>query len=211
MAALLSSTRSVHAQSVQPVILDLQTAGRQSTQTLTVNNTRASAIPVELRVEGLLFDASGTRGTGQDPEDLVVFPAQAVIQPGQSQVFRVQYVGDAELDKSRHYYVTVAQLLVQLPQGETGIQVLYNIQVVASVQPRDGTPDLQITGTKIGRNADGHAVPIVTVATRSATHGYLTRGRLTITPRDPSGRGLLRTPQTGPDIQLGGSHGLSGR
>src|SRR3546814_3008249 len=95
--------------------------------------------PVELRVEGLVCDANGTRGTSQDPGDLVVFPAQAVIQPGQSQVFRVQYVGDAELDKSRHYYVTVAQLPVQFPQGETGIQVLYNIQVVASVQPRDGT------------------------------------------------------------------------
>src|SRR3546814_20986798 len=65
--------------------------------------------PVELRVEGLVFDANGTRGTSQDPGDLVVFPAQAVIQPGQSQVFRVQYVGDAELDKSRHYYVTVAR------------------------------------------------------------------------------------------------------
>src|SRR3546814_10204614 len=66
MAALLSSTRSVHAQSVQPVILDLQTAGRQSTQTLTVNNTRASAIPVELRVEGLVFDANGTRGRSEE-------------------------------------------------------------------------------------------------------------------------------------------------
>src|SRR3546814_20792441 len=101
MAALLSSTRSVHAQSVQPVILDLQTAGRQSTQTLTVNNTRASAIPVELRVEGLVFDANGPRGTSQDPGALVVFPAQAVIQPGQSQVFRVPYVGGVELDKDR--------------------------------------------------------------------------------------------------------------
>src|SRR3546814_3225739 len=133
-----------------------------------------------MRISDWISDVCSSDLTSQDPGDLVVFPAQAVIQPGQSQVFRVQYVGDAELDKSRHYYVTVAQLPVQLPQGETGIQVLYNIQVVASVQPRDGKPDLKITGTKIGRNADGHAVPIVTVANSSATHGYLSRGRLTI-------------------------------
>ncbi|HEY9580032.1 MAG TPA: hypothetical protein VIR65_09245 [Rhizorhapis sp.] len=125
-------------------------------------------------------------------------------------MFRVQYVGDAELDKSRHYYVTVAQLPVQLPQGETGIQVLYNIQVVASVQPRDGKPDLKITGTKIGRNADGHAVPIVTVANSSATHGYLSRGRLTIVQRDASGRELIRQTLTGPDIQQGAGYGLIG-
>src|SRR3546814_12757731 len=112
-------------------------------------------------------------------------------------MFPVHYVGDAELDKSRHYYVTVAQLPVQLPQGETGIQVLYNIQVVASVQPRDGKPDLKITGTKIGRNADGHAVPIVTVANSSATHGYLSRGRLNIVQRDASGRERIRQTLTG--------------
>src|SRR3546814_19241283 len=97
-------------------------------------------------------------------------------------MFPVHYVGDAELDKSRHYYVTVAQLPVQLPQGETGIQVLYNIQVVASVQPRDGKPDLKITGTKIGRNADGHAVPLVTVPNSSVTPGYLSPGCLPIGP-----------------------------
>ena len=208
--ALLGFGGAAHAQSVQPVILDLQPAGRQATQTLTVSNTRTTAIPVELRVERLVFDANGTRGTGQDPGDLVVFPAQAVIQPGQSQVFRVQYVGDGALDKSRHYYVTVAQLPVQLPEGTTGIQVLYNIQVVASVQPRSGKPDLRVTETNIGRNTEGRAVPVVTIANQSATHGYLSRGRLTIVQRDASGRELIRQTLTGPDIQQGACYGLIG-
>src|SRR3546814_2011397 len=84
------------------------------------------------------------------------------------------------------------------------------MQVVASVQPRDGKPDLKITGTKIGRNADGHAVPIVTVANSSATHGYLSRGRLTIVQRDASGRELIRQTLTGPDIQQGAGYGLIG-
>src|SRR3546814_13905099 len=71
-----------------------------------------------MRISDWISDVCSSDLTSQDPGDLVVFPAQAVIQHGQSQVFRVQYVGDAELDKSRHYYVTVAQLPVQLPQGE---------------------------------------------------------------------------------------------
>src|SRR3546814_13647319 len=82
--------------------------------------------------------------------------------------------------------------------------------VVASVQPRDGKPDLKITGTKIGRNADGHAVPIVTVANSSATHGYLSRGRLTIVQRDASGREPIRQTLPGPDIQQGAGSGLIG-
>src|SRR3546814_9580813 len=78
--------------------------------------------------------------------------------------------------------------------------------VVASVQPRDGTPDLKITGTKIGRNADGHAVTIVTVANSSATHGYLSSGRLTIVQRDASARDLIRQTLNGPDIQRSEEH-----
>src|SRR3546814_17198833 len=82
--------------------------------------------------------------------------------------------------------------------------------VVASVQPRDGKPDLKITGTKIGRNADGHAVPIVTVANSSATPGYLSRGRLTIVQRDDSGRELIRQTLTGPALQQRAGYGMIG-
>src|SRR3546814_17164930 len=59
-------------------------------------------------------------------------------------------------------------------------------------------------------NADVHAVPIVTVANSSATHGYLSRGRLTIVQRDASGRELIRQTLTGPDIQQGAGYGLIG-
>ena len=60
---------------------------------------------------------------------------QAMIQPGQTQTFRVQYVGDPDLARSKHYYVTVAQLPVQMPQGQSAIQILYNFQVLVSVSP----------------------------------------------------------------------------
>lgn len=206
----LTSTAPVRAQSVQPVILDLQPGGNQATQTITVNNTRSTPIPVELRVEALVFDAEGTRGTGEDPGDLVVFPAQATIQPGRSQAFRVQYAGNANLDRSRHYYVTVAQLPVDLPGSPDGIQVLYNIQVAVSVQPPGGQPDLAVTDGKIGRNTDGEPVPVITIGNRSTTHGYLSRGRVTIIQRDASGRELIRQTLTGSDIQQGAGYGLIG-
>src|SRR3546814_2322280 len=73
MAALLSSTRSVHAQSVQPVILDLQTAGRQSTQTLTVNNTRASAIPSSYASKDLYLTPTAPGGRARIPVILLFF------------------------------------------------------------------------------------------------------------------------------------------
>ena len=97
------------AMTVQPVILNLTLSGSGMAQLITVENTFATPLPVELRVQSLDFDQNGIKETGKDPGDLLIFPPQAMIQPGQTQSFRVQYVGDPDLKTSKHYYVTVAQ------------------------------------------------------------------------------------------------------
>src|SRR5688500_11330608 len=76
------------AMTVTPVVIDLEPAGRTMTQVVTVENTFANPLPVELRIEELAFDENGARGTGNDPGDLLAFPPQALIQPGQTQAFR---------------------------------------------------------------------------------------------------------------------------
>lgn len=112
------------AMTVQPVILNLTLSGSGMAQLITVENTFATPLPVELRVQSLDFDQNGIKETGKDPGDLLIFPPQALIQPGQTQSFRVQYVGDPDLKTSKHYYVTVAQLPVKLPAGQSAIQIL---------------------------------------------------------------------------------------
>ena len=89
--------QAADAMTVQPVVIDLQTSGRQMTQVVTVENTFANPLPVELRVEELTFDENGVHSSGTQSDDLLVFPPQALIQPGQTQTFRIQYVGDPAL------------------------------------------------------------------------------------------------------------------
>ena len=88
------------AMTVQPVILNLTLSGSGMAQLITVENTFATPLPVELRVQSLDFDQNGIKETGKDPGDLLIFPPQAMIQPGQTQSFRVQYVGDPDLKTS---------------------------------------------------------------------------------------------------------------
>src|SRR6478609_2043182 len=107
--ASFSLPQMVQAMTVQPVVIDLQTSGRSMTQVVTVENTFANPLPVELRVEDLTLDENGVHASGHQSDDLLVFPPQALIAPGETQTFRVQYVGDPALARSRHYYVTVAQ------------------------------------------------------------------------------------------------------
>ena len=206
----LGLTGAVVAMTVQPVVLNLSTSGRGMSQVVTVENTFANPLPVEIRIQELALGQDGVQGTGTDPGDLLVFPAQALIQPGQTQSFRVQYVGDPDLARSKHYYVTVAQLPVQMPQGQSAIQILYNFQVLVSVSPAGARPALAISGAEVAHNAEGRPIPAITVTNSSTAHGYLSNGRLRIIQRDGSGREVFRRNLPGPEIQQTVGFGLIG-
>ena len=208
--AALVPAQAATAMTVQPVVIDLQTAGRGMSQVVTVENTFANPLPVEITIQELDLTTDGVKPTGRDPGDLLVFPPQALIEPGQTQTFRVQFVGDAELAKSKHYYITVAQLPVKLPEGQSAIQILYNFQVLVSVAPGGAKPQLTVQGAEIGRNAEGKPVPIVTVANASNVHGYLSGGQLRIVEKDAAGKEVFRRTLSGAEIQQTIGFGLIG-
>lgn len=198
------------AMTVQPVVIDLQNSGRGMTQVITVENTFATPLPVEMRIEQLALDENGVKLTGKDPGDLLVFPPQTLIQPGQTQTFRVQYVGDPDLTASKHYYVTVAQLPVKLPEGQSAIQILYNFQVLVSIAPAGAKPALTIQSAGIGRNEAGKPVATLVLGNASAAHGYLSSGRLRIIQKDAAGKEVFRRTLSGPEVQQTIGFGLVG-
>ena len=209
-ASALALSSSGLAMTVQPVVVNLVTSGRGMTQVVTVENTFANPLPVEIRVVELALGENGVTSKETDPGDLLIFPPQALIQPGQTQTFRIQYVGDPDLAASKHYYVTVAQLPVQLPQGQSAIQILYNFQILVSVAPQGAKPDVKILASEVGHNAAGKPVPAITLGNASRAHGYLSQGRLRIVQRDSAGKEVFRKTMSGPEIQQTVGFGLVG-
>jgi P pilus assembly chaperone PapD len=210
LLAVLGISTAVYAMTVQPVVIDLTTSGRGMSQVVTVENSFDKPLPVELRIETLELNADGVKATGHDSGELAAFPPQALIQPGQRQNFRVQYVGDPALAQSKHYFLTVAQLPVQTNETQSNIQLLYNFQVLVSVSPEGAKPALTIASAEIGKGADGSPAPVITVTNSSAAHGYLSRGRVRIVQFAPDGREVFRTQLTGPDLQQTIGYGLIG-
>lgn len=208
--AALASPAMLQAMTVQPVVIDLATAGRGMSDTIIVENTFDRPLAVEITVQALELTGDGVDATGEDTGELAVFPPQATIQPGERQNFRVQYVGDPALARSRHFYVTVAQLPVQMDESGSNIQLLYNFQVLVSVAPGDTSPSISITSAQVGRDADGAPVPVITATNGSAAHGYLSRGQLQIVQEDASGREIFSSDMSGPQIQQSIGYGLIG-
>jgi fimbrial chaperone protein len=196
------------AMTVSPVVVNLTPGGAGMTQTISVENSFSTPLHVELRVEELIPNANGFTSTGKESEDLLVFPPQAIIQPGQTQAFRVQYVGDPELARSKHYYVTIAQLPVQRTEGAPAIQVLYNFQVLVSVSPQKASAALKVERAEVAATEGGRPAVALTVTNASNGHGYLSRGRLRLVQKDRSGKRLSETALSGPEIQQTLGYGL---
>lgn len=206
----LSLPAASTAMTVQPIVIDLETAGREMSQVISVENTFETPLPVELTIQRLELTTDGVKLTGEDDGNLLVFPPQAIIQPGQTQAFRIQYVGDPDLAESHHYYVTVAQLPIELPEGQSAIQILYNFQVLISVGPNGMKPSISVTEAQIVTDENGQHQPLLTVHNDSPRYGYLSQGRIRVVSYDASGKEVFRETLNGPEIQQRMGFGLIG-
>ena len=73
-------------------------------------------------------------------DEFLVFPPQAVVPAGATQSFRIQWVGEPNIQKSQSYMFSVNQLPVKRKAGESGVQVVFNFGVIVSVAPPACSP-----------------------------------------------------------------------
>ena len=121
----------------------------------------------------------------------------------------MQWAGGA-LERSKSYYVTVAQAPVTLPAGQSAIQVLYNFQVLVSVAPPRARANLTVESASVGQDAAGNPAPVVVVHNDSATHAYVSRGTLSLVGRDAAGRTIFERTLAPSEIQQSIGYGLVG-
>lgn len=209
--AVLAAAGVVWAMTVQPVAVDLMMAGRNTSAPVRVENNSPNPLPVEVRLVETDFTPDGVGASNRPTDDIIAFPPQAIIPPGGTQVFRLQYVGDPDGDRSRHFYAEVAQLPVELPEGQSAIQILYNFQVMVNVASLvAGDPQLSITSAEIAKNGEGEPVVAFTASNASKNYGYLSSGALTIRQISAEGREISRKTLSANDIQQQIGFGLIG-
>jgi fimbrial chaperone protein len=132
-----------HAYQVSPMIYDMKPTGQGASTVIRVNNTNTAPITIEMVAERRLFDEAGKESREPADKDFVLFPPQAVVQPGATQAVRIQYVGTQTLTQSSTYTVTVKQVPVQLPNdGKSGVQFVFNFSTVANIVPDGAKPSV---------------------------------------------------------------------
>ncbi|MET4697488.1 fimbrial chaperone protein [Constrictibacter sp. MBR-5] len=171
IAALCAPT-DASAFRVAPMVYELAPSGSGTSQVIRVENTDDQPITLEILVNRRSIAPDGTEQRTPAEDDFIVFPPQTVVQPGETQAFRLQYIGPQSITESSTYAITVAQLPIEI--GETnfqGIQVVYNFTTTAHVVPPGAEPGLTIVEAVAGPGAEQ-----VTVRLRNAgnKHAYMT-------------------------------------
>jgi fimbrial chaperone protein len=142
-AALAVLGSPAQALLVQPILIQLSAAGQGSNAQLRVVNDRNRAVTVEVSVNRLIVPPTGPiNQEADDGEEFLIFPPQATIQPGATQVFRIRWIGDPDIAEAKLYMFSSSELPVDMEPGVTGIQMLYSIQSVVTVSPVNGKAEL---------------------------------------------------------------------
>jgi P pilus assembly chaperone PapD len=172
------SPYAASAMSVEPMVVDLSSGGRSASQSFKVSNTGTKPLPIEAIVSALELGPNGEQKVEKAGDDLLIFPPQAMIPAGGSQVFRVQWIGEPDISKSRTYRVSVGQLPVKLPKGTSGIQIVMSFGVMVNVAPLQGKSDIVVMKAAPVKGKNGKRLAALTVKNPGNKHAYLQKSSI---------------------------------
>lgn len=152
MAAGISVVAPVAAHDLQPVVNVMRLPQDARGIAIAVSNERNVDLPLTFDIVERVIAPDGSETQTPADDEFVVFPAQAILKPGQTQAVRVQFAGTPP-PQSRSFTMYATEVPVDLDkQGITGVQNIMRIgasihvapsgtqprPVLASAEPEDG-------------------------------------------------------------------------
>lgn len=180
VAACMILPAAAIAMSVTPVVVEMTAAGQQSRASLQVINNGAAPLPVEIEISRVELGPDGEQSLKRADADFRVFPAQAMVPPGATQVFRLQWAGEPNLAMSQSYIFSVNQLPVKLAKPTSGVNIVFNFATVVNVAPVQGERHLSLVSTGVGRDKQGRNRPAIVIANPGNVHARLSDATVTL-------------------------------
>jgi len=153
--------------------------GPNSRANVQVTNDTAQPMPIEVVIKKQEVAADGKTTETPGDKDFLMFPPQAVLAPGTTQNFRVQWVGAPDIKKSQSYTISVNQLPVKMKPGDSGVQVVLNFALMANVAPVGAQSGLKLVSAETASDGKKHGAA-VTVENPSSMYSYFSDAKLTL-------------------------------
>ena len=177
LAAVFGSDQA-RALGVTPLVVELSSGAANRTTQIVVENDNATDTPIEIETFRVELDENGGQHLTAAPSDFLVYPPSRMLKPHSKQVFRIQWVG-APLTKSQTYIFAVNQLPVTMPKEKTGVQILFNFDVIANVAPPSGTRSLDVLAAETVMEG-GKRYASLLISNSGTVHAKLSDATLTL-------------------------------
>lgn len=164
---------AAQALTVSPVQVEMNSAGGKARATVTVVNNSTAPMPIEAVVQRMTLDENGKAQTSKAGDEFLVMPPQAMIAPGATQNFRIQWLGEPMLAASQSFFIFFNQVPVKQPAGKSAVQIVMSMGVMVNVAPPQGQPGLNVVTTGVTTGAKGKRHPTITVQNPSNVHALL--------------------------------------
>ena len=161
---------TANAMTVTPTEIEMKSTGRTSRSAITVVNNGEGELAVELVAKKATLNEEGVPKTAPAGDDFLIMPPQALIPPGATQNFRIQWLGEPLLRKSETFFIYVNQIPVKLPKHVKGVQLVFGMGVMINVAPPRGEPALEVVKNGVVEDRRGARHPTITVLNPTNVH-----------------------------------------
>jgi fimbrial chaperone protein len=200
-AAMLSAAAGpAQAYRVEPMSVELEPSGRHSQNAFRIYNDGSEPLAVEVRLARRTIAEDGTETLTPIGDELILFPPQMIVRPGQSQAVRVQWKGPPTLDREQNYRIITEQLPVNLERARVGnalIGMTLRYQGTLYVRPARAKPAVGVEQARIERAANGGSQLAITLVNTGTRHAIL-GSNLEVTVRAGQQSVTLAGEKTGP-------------
>jgi len=161
------------ATSVSPIQVEMASAGSASRTQVKVTNSGQTPLALEASVKRMDLDEGGNQTLSRAGDEFLIFPPQAMVAPGVTQVFRVEWVGAPDLPESQSFLLSLSQIPLKNARGQSTVQVIMSMGVLVNVAPFKGVPQVRLVGTGVEVAKTGKRQPTITVENPTRVHALL--------------------------------------
>lgn len=184
--ALTLSAPQADAYEMNPMVMELRPAGQGSAASGIITNTHKESIAIELQVFERTQRPDGSDDLVLEEQDVIVTPPQMVIAPGESQSFRVQWVGDPDPSRELSFRLVSNQLPIRFKKVQRNdytaeVTMKYRYEVALYIQPQGTEPSAQLQSAKVIDDGQGGRVLELTITSNGTRRAILDKPTLELT------------------------------
>jgi len=175
-----------------PMSQEFAPTGNNATQTFAINNEATEPVAVQVYIVQRVVALDGTETLVPADADFLVFPPQAAVAAGKTQLVQVRWLGNRAPATELAYRIIAEQLPVTLEDRAAlgaRLEILMRYEGALYITPPGSAPNVVVDSVARVQTPEGPRLA-VTLHNKGTAHGLLDQVALTVQGRGTNGQAV---------------------